>query len=125
MSNVHCNECGVELPEQDASPSMVGWLCSECAANRPERADIEQTYRNYALYSCVCAAASYFINPVAVLTIAAVILGTRALTYPGKFPEEEREFLADSSWVKWVAAGSIVAALAPLVVGAVQSLMGA
>ena len=64
MAQVTCNNCGLELPESEASPSMVGWLCAECAEARPESADIQQTYRNNALYSCVCAVVSYYFKPL-------------------------------------------------------------
>ena len=116
MAQVTCNNCGLELPESEASPSMVGWLCAECAEARPESADIQQTYRNNALYSCVCAVVSYYFNPFAALTIAAVIFGVRALSYPSKLDDQQREYLAEYPWVKWVAAASIVAALAPLLI---------
>ncbi|QDG51158.1 hypothetical protein FIV42_10540 [Persicimonas caeni] len=120
---VTCNNCGTELAEEDASTSMIGWLCPECAAARPASADLEQTYRNGALYSAVCAAVSWFFNPFAVLSIAAAILAMRTLSLPTKLDEDERAPLQQMPWVKWVAAGSALAALAPLAAKAAGSLM--
>lgn len=115
MRKVRCNNCDKKLPEAEACTSKIGWLCEPCLEARPPSADIRLTYQNNALYSFVCAAVSFVINPFGLLSIAALIFGLRALTYPKKLAEEERTYIEDMIWPKWMAAASMLAALVPLV----------
>jgi hypothetical protein len=71
----------------------------------------------------MCTAVSFFFNPIAVFTIAGVILGTRALSYPAKLNAKERAYLDDMAGVKWTAAMSILVALAPLAYKGTMTLM--
>lgn len=121
---VQCNKCGVKLPEVDALTSSIGWLCERCQRERPPSADVEQSCRKYSLYSCACTMASFFINPIGALTIAAVIFGTRALTYANRLSEQEQGGLEDMSQVKWVAGTSIIVALGVLVTKALINMGG-